>query len=753
MPHNTRYAKKTKQTATKPKSNPKLNPKAKAKAKPKEKEIPAEEQEPPHQLYAQPDAEMDSLRALSKSAKTATKRSHELRRFKQWADAIMDHAKHTDDAQTQNTDRPPLLFSGLSAAQEDERLSVLVPMIREACEGYQGSSTLPVYNAAGFDWLPLNFSKFQVLARYFSQSLVYKQGPMKGQPMWPSGKKDIITALHMDFSSSHFQSRMDLGQLPDGTVFEEWYRPPRIHHAQLWDELRGETKKNVRVGKQSNGKKMDPVRDVTVWHNMLGQLHLNRRAVTSMPRTNMWQSLVDLGDLSVIQFERLCLLHIGCMLGPRAGPEVTDMLGSEWQETHCGDWPCYEYTQSRLCKNVKIDSKMQPTKRHGVVVIGEAYQCLQQLTNWSSDGLMWLKPTYCGQQMKDLNGSNPMNLPNGIKFVKFRGSTKSENKVVYSQNTVCGWVGDMTEHLQRTYVDEHGYDKDFVLLPGKRINSMTSYRKRMEIKLSNSRVPSFNRNAAEGRSTTGDGSRDLYNDHTCQDKLKIALLLNLPPLISDWSDAVPNFPGFRALAGFFVNHCHFDAAGSCKPISVDLALNGNPRSDIVLQKPLPPPPTTGASFTTPAPAKENRTGNITLKNQSLQSLFDGDDDDFLEALAVATDTVSKKKKPDIPAFQPPANIYHGAVTINITTGPSQMQPQTQMQNYAQQSQHHAPPPRNLHFTPCTPMSLKRPRTLIEENDDTPISQLHPPPKKPKITAEIAAVLRAYGMVLPPAALQ
>ena len=97
-----------------------------------------------------------------------------------------------------------------------------------------------------------------------------------------------------------------------------------------------------------------------------------------------------------------------------------------------------------------------------------------------------------------------------------------------------------------------------------------------------SRVPSFNRNAAEGRSPTGDGSRDLYNEHNELDQLKIALILNMPPLMSDWNSEVPQYPGQQVMEGLFVYRVQFDAAGFCKPYNL-AALKGNPMADLDLQ--------------------------------------------------------------------------------------------------------------------------------------------------------------------------
>ena len=168
---------------------------------------------------------------------------------------------------------------------------------------------------------------------------------------------------------------------------------------------------------------------------------------------------------------------------------------------------------------------------------------------------------------------------------KFAPGERIFDSEAYASNTVMGWFTDLYDRHHRQYQPHlfNNLKRDFVFPAGLRNRTITSLRKRMETLLSRARVPSFNRNAAEGRSTKGDGSRDVYNCHTDVDALKVALILNLPPLISDWSDPLPEYPGERVLDGLRKYRCTFDAAGYCKPV-LDLkrALVGNPVADLAL---------------------------------------------------------------------------------------------------------------------------------------------------------------------------
>jgi hypothetical protein len=137
------------------------------------------------------------------------------------------------------------------------------------------------------------------------------------------------------------------------------------------------------------------------------------------------------------------------------------------------------------------------------------------------------------------------------------------------------------------------------------------------------------------------------------DQLKVACILNLPPLMSDWSGDLPPYPGEAALRGFRRFHCRFAADGFCQPINVRAILAGNPNADRPLLTAAEPAAAAGV-----------------VEVQGWSSLADPLDEDpvFLAALATMeipmSRTVPSTAPPSAVAFQPRECTFHAPVQIH-----------------------------------------------------------------------------------------
>ena len=109
----------------------------------------------------------------------------------------------------------------------------------------------------------------------------------------------------------------------------------------------------------------------------------------------------------------------------------------------------------------------------------------------------------------------------------------------------------------------------------------TSFRKRIEQKLSRASVPKYFRDKHEGRSTGGSG--DAYNNYRESDGLIVSLLLFVPPLMPQWSQQrIPACPGAETLLRI-INNVKFDSLGWAIPVDLWLAQNQGPSRSLMMQ--------------------------------------------------------------------------------------------------------------------------------------------------------------------------
>ena len=138
----------------------------------------------------------------------------------------------------------------------------------------------------------------------------------------------------------------------------------------------------------------------------------------------------------------------------------------------------------------------------------------------------------------------------------------------------------------------------------------------------------------------------------------------LPPLISDWNDALPEYPGEEALIGIRKYRCVFDADGMCKPLlNLKRALVGDPMADLTLTQLKPLADRTNGQLHDPPAPKSNP--------QDPDCITDADYDSD----APISSWACKRGLGIVHG-----NVYMGPVTIHIHEAPPQKRARTTKAN-------------------------------------------------------------------------
>ena len=560
---------------------------------------------------------------MAGSKKTNQKQACAMRRFSDWYQSRMtDNVVSYLHAREMVTTQP-------AAIQDPVELEMSQANVEEVCDAAD-EILYKIKPLGHLEWSwDVSFEELQTLFRFWALEMSYLEGVNKGKQLPVSTKLQVLTSVYREFAREKYQEAKDSGEIAQNVIFDDWCNPIRLQFPELYKQLTGEGKVRIARGQTPNNHAAKALSDMTIWC-----------------------MLVFLHNQTVGGFQKMMLYTLCEFIGCRSGPEA-DFDAHEFSFAEVEGWQVTQYTPGRLAKNRKLDKKLKLEHKFPTMIIGvNTHIRRMQQQAWRDidpeftgktrftktqkakfQFSMWPKPFCTSNSVSSLNQS-PFNYA----------------KEPYAAASLGGFVGDTMKQMKAKFHPGkyNGCPAEIVFKDFAHNTTISGFRKRMEHKLSKARVPSFNRNAAEGRSTKGDGSRDLYNDHTVVDQLKVALILHLPPLMNDWADPIPEYPGDAILNSLLVNHCRFDSAGYCKPIDIAALTRSNPKADLPLQ----PKSRPVLAIKAPPSTTTSRPSTMTPACKPTSDDFD-ESPEFLAALA----------KMEMPAAG--AKIYNAPVTITI----------------------------------------------------------------------------------------